>query len=110
MTPPKVNDKDGNGILDIESPNTKGRNHANVNKHLAKTIRKLNSQKSMNNNVKIQNSNERDNMLLDERPHIGLYRHNSEAQQFNVISSYLQIMENETNGNSENNMNSINEI
>ncbi|WP_436866144.1 GA-like domain-containing protein [Staphylococcus pseudoxylosus] len=107
VTPPKVNDKDGNGILDIESPNTKGRNHANVNKHLDKTIRKLNSQKSMNNNVKIQNSNERDNMLLDERPHIGLYRHNSEAQQLNVISSYLQIMENETNGNSENNMNSI---
>ncbi|MCE5000797.1 YSIRK-type signal peptide-containing protein [Staphylococcus pseudoxylosus] len=107
VTPPKVNDKDGNGILDIESPNTKGQNHANVNKHLDKTIRKLNSQKSMNNNVKIQNSNERDNMLLDESPHIGLYRHNSEAQQLNVISSYLQIMENETNGNSENNMNSI---
>ncbi|MEB6170339.1 hypothetical protein MXL81_06595, partial [Staphylococcus pseudoxylosus] len=107
VTPPKVNDKDGNGILDIESPNTKGQNHANVDKHLDNTIRKLNSQKSMNNNVKIQNSNERDNMLLDERPHIGLYRHNSEAQQLNVISSYLQIMENETNGNSENNMNSI---
>ncbi|WP_436871416.1 GA-like domain-containing protein [Staphylococcus pseudoxylosus] len=107
VTSPKVNDQDGNGILDIESPNTKGQNHANVNKHLDNTIRKSKSQKPMNNNVKIQNSNERDNMLLDERPHTGLYRHNSEARQLNVISSYIQIMENEANGNSENNMNSI---
>ena len=107
VTSPKVNDQDGNGILDIESPNTKGQNHANVNKHLDNTIRKSKSQKPMNNNVKIQNSNERDNMLLDERSHTGLYRHNSEARQLNVISSYIQIMENEANGNSENNMNSI---
>ncbi|MEB6036644.1 GA-like domain-containing protein [Staphylococcus pseudoxylosus] len=107
VTSPKVNDQDGNGILDIESPNTKGQNHANVNKHLDNTIRKSKSQKPMNNNVKIQNSNERDNMLLDEIPHTGLYRHNSEARQLNVISSYIQIMENEANGNSENNMNSI---
>lgn len=107
VTSPKVNDQDGNGILDIESPNTKGQNHANVNKHLDNTIRKSKSQKPMNNNVKIQNSNERDNMLLDERPHTGLYRYNSEARQLNVISSYIQILENEANGNSENNMNSI---
>ncbi|PTI44440.1 hypothetical protein BU120_09175 [Staphylococcus xylosus] len=107
VTSPKVNDQDGNGISDIESPNTKGQNHANVNKHLDNTIRKSKSQKPMNNNVKIQNSNERDNMLLDERPHTGLYRHNSDARQLNVISSYIQIMENEANGNSENNMNSI---
>ena len=107
VTSPKVNDQDGNGILDIESPNTKGQNHANVNKHLDNTIRKSKSQKPMNNNVKIQNSNERDNMLLDERPHTGLYRYNSEARQLNIISSYIQILENEANGNSENNMNSI---
>ncbi|WP_409327660.1 GA-like domain-containing protein [Staphylococcus pseudoxylosus] len=107
VTSPKVNDQDGNGILDIESPNTKGQNHANINKHLDNTIRKSKSQKPMNNNVKIQNSNERDNMLLDEISHTGLYRHNSEARQLNVVSSYIQIMENEANGNSENNMNSI---
>ncbi|WP_436961021.1 GA-like domain-containing protein [Staphylococcus xylosus] len=107
VRPPKVNDKDGNGILDIESPNTKGQKHTNINDYLDHSIRKSNSQKSIDKNVEIHYSNNRDNTLLDGRLNTELYKHNSELQPLNVSSSYLQAEQNETNGNSEQNMNSI---
>ncbi|MEB8070635.1 YSIRK-type signal peptide-containing protein [Staphylococcus xylosus] len=107
VRPPKVNDKDGNGILDIESPNTKGQKHTNINDYLDHSIRKSNSQKSIDKNVEIHYSNNRDNTLLDGRLNTELYKHNSELQPLNVSSSYLQTKQNETNGNSEQNMNSI---
>ncbi|MGW7965939.1 GA-like domain-containing protein, partial [Staphylococcus xylosus] len=107
VRPPKVNDKDGNGILDIESPNTKGQKHTNINGYLDHSIRKSNSQKSIDKNVEIHYSNNRDNTLLDGRLNTELYKHNSELQPLNVSSSYLQAEQNETNGNSEQNMNSI---
>ncbi|MCA2499166.1 YSIRK-type signal peptide-containing protein [Staphylococcus xylosus] len=107
VRPPKVNDKDGNGILDIESPNTKGQKHTNINDHLDNSIRKSNSQKSIDKNVKINYSKNRDNTLLNGRLNTELYKHNSELQPLNVSSSHLQTKQNETNGNSERNMNSI---
>ncbi|MGO2205024.1 MAG: GA-like domain-containing protein [Staphylococcus xylosus] len=107
VRPPKVNDKDGNGILDIESPNTKGQKHTNINDHLDNAIRKSNSQKSIDKNVKINYSKNRDNTLLNGRLNTELYKHNSELQPLNVSSSHLQTKQNETNGNSERNMNSI---
>ncbi|MGW7798658.1 GA-like domain-containing protein [Staphylococcus xylosus] len=108
MRPPKVNDKDGNGILDIESPNTKGQKHTNINDHLDNSIRKSNSQKSIDKNVEIHYSNNRDNTLLDGRLNTELYKHNSELQPLlNVSSIHLQTKQSETNGNSEQNMNSI---
>ncbi|MEB7800719.1 YSIRK-type signal peptide-containing protein [Staphylococcus xylosus] len=107
VRPPKVNDKDGNGILDIESPNTKGQKHTNINDYLDHSIRKSNSQKSIDKNVEINYSNNRDNTLLDGRLNTELYKHNSELQPLNVSSSYLQTKQNEINGNSEQNMNSI---
>ncbi|WP_145579228.1 GA-like domain-containing protein [Staphylococcus xylosus] len=107
VRPPKVNDKDGNGILDIESPNTKGQNHTNINDHLDNSIRKSNSQKSIDKNVEIHYSNNRDNTLLDERLNTELYKHNSDIQPLNVSSSHLQTKQNEINDNSEQNMNSI---
>uniref|UniRef100_UPI003F57D6C9 GA-like domain-containing protein n=1 Tax=Staphylococcus xylosus TaxID=1288 RepID=UPI003F57D6C9 len=107
VRPPKVNDKDGNGILDIESPNTKGQKHTNINDHLDNSIRKSNSQKSIDKKVEIHYSNNRDNTLLDGRLNTELYKHNSELQSLNVSSSHLQTKQNETNGNSEQNMNSI---
>ncbi|WP_436951457.1 GA-like domain-containing protein [Staphylococcus xylosus] len=107
VRPPKVNDKDGNGILDIESPNTKGQKHTNINNHLDNSIRKSNSQKSIDKNVKINYSKNRDNTLLNGRLNTELYKHNSELQPLNVSSSHLQTKQNETNGNSERNMNSI---
>ncbi|PKI04643.1 hypothetical protein CW744_08430 [Staphylococcus xylosus] len=108
VRPPKVNDKDGNGILDIESPNTKGQKHTNINDHLDNSIRKSNSQKSIDKNVEIHYSNNRDNTLLDGRLNTELYKHNSEIQPLlNVSSIHLQTKQNETNGNSEQNMNSI---
>ncbi|MEB7384555.1 YSIRK-type signal peptide-containing protein [Staphylococcus xylosus] len=107
VRPPKVNDKDGNGILDIESPNTKGQKHTNINDYLDHSIRKSNSQKSIDKNVEIHYSNNRDNTLLDGRLNTELYKHNSELQPLNVSLSYLQTKQNETNGNSEQNMNSI---
>ncbi|MEB7507374.1 GA-like domain-containing protein, partial [Staphylococcus xylosus] len=107
VRPPKVNDKDGNGILDIESPNTKGQKHTNINDYLDHSIRKSKSQKSIDKNVEIHYSNNRDNTLLDGRLNTELYKHNSELQPLNVSSSYLQTKQNETNGNSEQNMNSI---
>ncbi|MGW7945130.1 GA-like domain-containing protein [Staphylococcus xylosus] len=108
MRPPKVNDKDGNGILDIESPNTKGQKHTNINDHLDNSIRKSNSQKSIDKNVEIHYSNNRDNTLFDRRLNTELYKHNSELQPLlNVSSIHLQTKQNETNGNSEQNMNPI---
>ncbi|MCR1813358.1 YSIRK-type signal peptide-containing protein [Staphylococcus xylosus] len=107
VRPPKVNDKDGNGILDIESPNTKGQKHTNINDYLDHSIRKSKSQKSIDKNVEIHYSNNRDNTLLDGRLNTELYKHNSELQPLNVSSSYLQTKQNEINGNSEQNMNSI---
>ncbi|WP_220453139.1 GA-like domain-containing protein, partial [Staphylococcus xylosus] len=107
VRPPKVNDKDGNGILDIESPNTKGQKHTNINDHLDNSIRKSNSQKSIDKKVEIHYSNNRGNTLLDGRLNTELYKHNSELQPLNVSSSHLQTKQNETNGNSEQNMNSI---
>ncbi|MGW8048292.1 GA-like domain-containing protein [Staphylococcus shinii] len=42
VTSPEVNDQDGNGILDIESPTVKGQNHNMANKHLDNTIKNSN--------------------------------------------------------------------
>ncbi|WP_210133877.1 YSIRK-type signal peptide-containing protein [Staphylococcus sp. GDY8P131P] len=100
VTSSSINDKDGNGILDIQSSNIKGQNHAKVNKHLDNTIKNSNSHNLINKNVKVQNLNDKDNTLLNERLHTGL-------QQLNIVTDHLQIMKNETNESSEHSMNSL---
>src|SRR5699024_8890680 len=100
VTSSSINDKDGNGILDIQSSNIKGQNHAKVNKHLDNTIKNSNSHNLINKNVKVQNLNGKDNTLLNERLHTGL-------QQLNIVTDHLQIMKNETNESSEHSMNSL---
>uniref|UniRef100_UPI003019A18C GA-like domain-containing protein n=1 Tax=Staphylococcus nepalensis TaxID=214473 RepID=UPI003019A18C len=100
VTSSSINDKEGNGILDIQSSNIKGQNHAKVNKHLDNTIKNSNSHNLINKNVKVQNLNDKDNTLLNERLHTGL-------QQLNIVTDHLQIMKNETNESSEHSMNSL---
>src|SRR5699024_9403475 len=100
VTSSSINDKDGNGILDIQSSNIKSQNHAKVNKHLDNTIKNSNSHNLINKNVKVQNLNDKDNTLLNERLHTGL-------QQLNIVTDHLQIMKNETNESSEHSMNSL---
>ena len=107
VTSPEVNDKDGNGILDIESPTVKGQNHNMANKHLDNTIKNSNSHKRINKNVKVQTLNDRDNVSLDDRPQTHLHRYNTELQPLNVVSNHLQIMKDETNEHSEHSMHSI---
>ncbi|WP_436951256.1 GA-like domain-containing protein [Staphylococcus shinii] len=107
VTLPEVNDKDGNGILDIESPTVKGQNHNMANKHLDNTIKNSNSHKRINKNVKVQTLNDRDNVSLDDRPQTHLHRYNTELQPLNVVSNHLQIMKDETNEHSEHSMHSI---
>ncbi|MGW8090878.1 GA-like domain-containing protein, partial [Staphylococcus shinii] len=107
VTSPEVNDKDGNGILDIESPTVKGQNHNMANKHLDNTIKNSNSHKRINKNVKVQTLNDRDNVLLDDRPQTHLHRYNTGLQPLNVVSNHLQIMKDETNEHSEHSMHSI---
>ncbi|SCU28127.1 lipase precursor [Staphylococcus xylosus] len=105
--PPSVNDKDNNGILDMESPNIKDQNHVKVNKHLSNTTKNSNSDKLINKSVKVQNTKDGENVLLKERAHAELYRHQRGIQQLNVVPNHLKTKQNETNVNSENNMNSI---
>ncbi|WP_426704590.1 GA-like domain-containing protein [Staphylococcus shinii] len=107
VTSPEVNDKDGNGILDIESPTVKGQNHNMANKHLDNTIKNSNSHKRINKNVKVQTLNDRDNVSLDDRPQTHLHRYNTGLQPLNVVSNHLQIMKDETNEHSEHSMHSI---
>ncbi|WP_436863590.1 GA-like domain-containing protein [Staphylococcus shinii] len=107
VTSPEVNDQDGNGILDIESPTVKGQNHNMANKHLDNTIKNSNSHKRINKNVKVQTLNDRDNVSLDDRPKTHLHRYNTGLQPLNVVSNHLQIMKDETNEHSEHSMHSI---
>ncbi|WP_440858718.1 GA-like domain-containing protein, partial [Staphylococcus shinii] len=107
VTSLEVNDKDGNGILDIESPTVKGQNHNMANKHLDNTIKNSNSHKRINKNVKVQTLNDRDNVSLDDRPQTHLHRYNTGLQPLNVVSNHLQIMKDETNEHSEHSMHSI---
>src|SRR5699024_4101059 len=100
VTSSSINDKDGNGILDIQSSNIKSQNHAKVNKHLDNTIKKSNSHNLINKTEKIQNLNGKDNTLINERIHTGM-------QQLNIVTDHLQIMKNETNESSEHSMNSL---